>query len=111
MDKLTHYRQVVRRLIEEYASWAPSHGEIESEAIIDPQHDHYEVLRVGWSHDTRVHGCIMHVDIRDGKIWIQYDGTDRPFADELLAAGVPPEDIVLAFHPAELRQYTGFGVG
>jgi hypothetical protein len=32
-------------------------------------------------------------------------------AEELLAAGIPREDIVLAFHPAELRHLTGFAVG
>ncbi len=43
-------------------------------------------------------------------MWIQYDGTNRPVADELLAAGIPREDIVLGFHPAELRPLTDFAV-
>ena len=30
---------------------------------------------------------------------------------ELIAAGIPQEDIVLAFHPARLRHLTGFAVG
>jgi len=30
--------------------------------------------------------------------------------DELLAAGIPYEDIVLAFHPAYVREHTGFAV-
>jgi hypothetical protein len=34
-----------------------------------------------------VHGTVLHVDIRDDKIWIQYDGTDRPLAEELRRAG------------------------
>jgi hypothetical protein len=45
------------------------------------------------------------------EIVIQYDGTDRPVADELIAAGIPQEDIVLAFHPANLRPLTGFAAG
>jgi hypothetical protein len=44
----------------------------------------------------------------NGKIWIQDDRTNRPVADALLEAGVPHEDIVLAFHPPEVRQYTDF---
>jgi hypothetical protein len=32
-------------------------------------------------------------------------------ADELLAAGVPHRDIVLAWHPRELQHHTGFAVG
>jgi hypothetical protein len=111
MDRLERYRDLLRRLIEDYASTRPAHGEIETEAIIDSRRDHYEVTHMGWLRDERVHGSVIHVDIIDGKIWVQYDGTDRPIAEELVAAGVPREDIVLAFHPAEMRQYTGYGVG
>lgn len=111
MDKLERYRQIVRGLIDEYASYKPAHGQIDTEAVVDCERDHYEVIHVGWDGQRRVHGVVVHVDIRDGKIWIQYDGTSRPIAEEMVAAGIPREDIVLGFHPAELRQLTGFGVG
>ena len=111
MDRVERYRQILRNLMEEYASYKPSNGQIDTELVIDPQRDHYEVLNVGWDGQRRIHGCVIHVDIVGGKIWIQHDGTDRPIAAELVAAGVPREDIVLAFHPPELRQYTGYGVG
>jgi hypothetical protein len=111
MDKLDRYREIVRRIIEEYASYKPSHGEIEAEAIIDRERDHYEVMHVGWDSVRRVHGSVIHLDIRGGKVWIQYDGTTQPVADELLAAGIPAEDIVLGFQPARRRPHTGFAVG
>ena len=38
------------------------------------------------------------VNIIDGKVWVQYDGTNRPIAEEFLEAGIPREDIVLGFH-------------
>jgi XisI protein len=110
MDRLEHYRAIVRRVIEDYASGKPSYGQIETEAIIDPVKDHYEVVHVGWDDARRVHGCVLHLDIIRGKVWIQYDGTDRPVADELIAAGIPQEDIVLAFHPVKVRPLTGFAV-
>jgi hypothetical protein len=47
---------------------------------------------------------------RPAKIWIEYDGTDRPIAEKLVEAGVTKEDIVLAFHPEEVRPYTGYAV-
>jgi XisI protein len=65
---------------------------------------------VGWDGVRRVHGSVVHVDIIDGKVWVQYDGTSRPIAEELVAAGIPREDIVLAFHPAGVRRHTGFAV-
>jgi hypothetical protein len=111
MDKLERYREIVRGVIEEYASYKPSHGQIDTEAIVDREHDHYEVMHVGWDGDRRVHGSVIHIDIIGGKVWLQYDGTNRPVADELIAAGIPQEDIVLAFHPERVRQFTGFAVG
>ena len=111
MDKLNQYREIVRRLVEEYARYKPSHGQIETEAIIDPAKDHYEVMHVGWDGVRRVHGTVVHIDIHGDKVWVQYDGTSRPVAEELVAAGIPREDIVLGFHPAEVRPLTGFAVG
>jgi hypothetical protein len=111
MDKLDRYRQIVRGVIEEYARHKPSHGQIESEAVVDPEKDHYEVMHVGWDGVRRVHGCVIHIDIIGDKIWIQYDGTSRPVTDELLAAGIPRHDIVLGFHPAKVRPLTDFAVG
>ena len=37
--------------------------------------------------------------------------TNRPVAEELVAAGLPREAIVLAFHPPFVRPHTGFAVG
>ena len=55
-----------------------------------------------------VYGTIIHVDIRDGKIWIQRDFTEEGVASELVDLGVPKADIVLGFKPLYMRQFTGF---
>jgi len=110
MDKLEGYRDIVVRLIREYARCKPSNGHIDTEAIVDRELDHYEVMQVGWDKQRRIHGSVIHLDIINGKIWVQYDGTNRPITDELLAAGIPREDIVLAFHPEDVRPLTGFAV-
>lgn len=36
-----------------------------------------------------VYGIIIHVDIRDGKIWIQRDFTEEGVASELVDLAVP----------------------
>jgi hypothetical protein len=110
MDTLTKYQQIVRDLILDYAQYKPSHGEIETEAIVDSQTDHYELLHVGWDGVRRVHGAVIHIDIIEGKVWIQHDGTSPGVALDLVEAGIPREDIILGFHPSHLRQYTEFGV-
>ena len=33
--------------------------------------------------------AIVHIRLIDGKIWIQYDGTEEDIVTELLEAGVP----------------------
>jgi len=114
MDITEHYRHVIEKIMKEYAGYKPSHGNIDTELIIDIERNHYELMHVGWDGQDgqrRVHGCVIHLDIIGDKIWIQYDGTSYPVADELLAAGISKESIVLGFHPADVRQYTGFAIG
>ena len=110
MDRVANYREIIKRVIKEYAALKPSYGEIEVETIFDESHDHYELIYSGWNSRRRVHGAVIHVDIRDGKIWIQHDGTGDGIANELLAAGVPHKKIVLAFHHPHKRKHTLFAV-
>jgi hypothetical protein len=112
MDELTHYRETIRRVLKAYADWITQPNDpLQCEVVFDPALDHFELLQFGWEGHRRRHGVIFHLDIIDGKIWIQYDATDRPIAVELVAAGIPKDDIVLAEKPPEVRQYTGYGVG
>lgn len=111
MDKLTRYREIIRRELEGYAAWTKPDENLRSEVVFDPVLDHFELVESGWQGRRRIHTVLFHLDIIDGKIWIQYDGTDRPIAAELVRAGIPKEDIVLAEKPADVRPYTGYGVG
>lgn len=52
----------------------------------------------------------MHFDIKDGKVWVQYDGTDFDPVGELLDMGLRQDEIVLGFHAPYKRKYTGFAV-
>jgi hypothetical protein len=65
---------------------------------------------LGWQERTRIYDYIVHVDIKDGKIWIQRDGTEIGIANELVRAGVPKHDIVLGFKAPYKRPFTGFAV-
>jgi ketopantoate reductase len=111
MAEVKDYPAILRKIIENYAAIKPAFGDVESEVIIDESKGHYELIERGWSKENRVHGCLMHVDIRNGKFWIEHDGTEYGIANELVDAGVPKEHIVLAFHAPDLRQYTEFAAG
>lgn len=108
MDKLDTYRQIIEDVLNEYAQIPYAYGDVEPVVVYDRDNDHYLMLAVGWEGVKRVHGCIVHVEIHDDKVWIQQDGTEDGIAGELAERGIPATDIVLGFHPAELRRYTGF---
>lgn len=110
MDTLSEYRKAIHDLIHEYAGHEPSYGDIKTEAIVDDEKGHYEIMQMGWLGSQRVHGSVIHIDLIDGKIWIQYDGTSPGVAHELVEAGVPKEAIILGFRPPHIRPHTGFGV-
>jgi hypothetical protein len=111
MDKVEVYRQRIQEVIQRHASYKPIFPEIEIYPIFDVAHDHYLLMDSGWHDLNRTYGCVIHMHIKDDKIWIQYDGTEVGTANELVELGVPKEDIVLAFHAPYKRPYTGFGVG
>ncbi len=110
MEKLTKDRNYVKNIITEYSQYKPSYGDIEVQVVFDEERDHYQLLNVGWHGNRRVRGCVLQIDIKDKKIWIQHDGTEIGIANELLDLGVPKSDIILAFLAAYKRQYSGFAV-
>jgi hypothetical protein len=110
MDPLTTYRQAVERVLTVYTTIPYAHGDLRCEAIFDREHDRYGLVTVGWNAGKRVHFLLVHIDIRDGKIWIEKDNTEDGIATELVQAGVPKSHIVLAFHSPEARKHTEYAV-
>ena len=110
MEKLRKYREYIEKIIREYGQYKPKYGEVEVQMIFDREQDHYQLLNVGWDGNERIRGCVLQIDLKNGKIWIQHDGTEIGVANELVEWGVPKEDIVLAYHAPYKRKYTGFAV-
>lgn len=108
MEKITAYKKYIMQLLQDIGDDIPSSEDIETQYIFDTERDHYQLFQVGWEDYDWIHGCILHIDIRNNKIWIQHNGTELGIADELVTLGVPKEDIVLGFHAPYKRKYTGF---
>jgi hypothetical protein len=105
------HAEIVMSVLNHYAQFKPAYGEVDIETVFDSQRHHYELVHVGWEDYHRLHGSVIHVDIKpDGKIWIQHDGTESGIVDDLLAAGVPKDQIVLAFYLPRKRVHTEFAV-
>ncbi len=108
MDPLDKWREALERILVEHAAVPYSHGDIRTEVLIDRERGRYLLVDLGWQGVERVHGALVHVDVIDGRFWIQYDGTEDGIATQLVEAGVPRDRIVLAFKHPELRKYTDF---
>ena len=76
--------------------------------LLNPIREHYLLMKMGWYQDNRIKSNVIHVRLKDGKIWIEEDRTEDGIATDLLQAEVSCEDIVLAFHPPRLRPFTEF---
>ena len=105
MDALANYRQLIEQILAEHTRVPYAHGVIDIETVFDRQGDHYLVMLSGRDGIRRVHGCLIHLDIRGGKIWVQRDGTEYGVARELMDAGVPKDAIVLAFRAEEWERH------
>ena len=108
MDSVINYPVLIRSVFEEYGQILSQVEEKRVECIYDDANGHYEILWMGWEGSRRIHGCVVHVDLIDGKIWIQYDGTERGVANDFVDAGVPKDRIVLGFQSPAKRPYTDF---
>jgi len=110
MDRTTHYRHIVQRVLSNHAERVPSHGKIETLPLFDDAQDNYAVIDVGWDRMGRVHAVVLHLRLQNGKVWVEQDGTEEGVAEELVAAGIPSADIVLGFYRPERRTITDFAV-
>lgn len=108
MERINEYRTYIEQILRDYATVKPAYGDVELQLVFDHEHDRYRLTSVGWMGPKRIRGDILHVDIINGKIWIQHDGTETGIAGELVACGVPKQDIVLAFQAPYRRKFTEF---
>lgn len=112
MDKLANYRQIIQKILSEYRDWAAGADQIGVQECVsfDPVRDHYFWFSVGWNGKQRNFNITVYLRLEQGKIWLEEDWTKQGIANELLEAGVPPEDIVLGFQHPSKRPLTEFAI-
>jgi XisI protein len=110
MDSLEPLRDVVEKVLKDYADFLGNDAQVEIELVFDRESDRYLLVETGWQNGYRIYGTFLHIDIINNKLWIQHDGSEEGVALELLAAGIPKEQIVLAFKPLEERKHTEFAI-
>lgn len=110
MERLEFYRKAISQLFQDYCGGEIERSDPEIQIVCDLDRDRYLLLSLGWQGHRRFYSVLMHLDIKDGKIWIQRNETDRPIAQELVAMGVAREEIVLGLQPEYARADTGYSV-
>ena len=112
MDKITKYRQIIRKILTPYKnSRYVGSPDLRNEIIFDNKNDHYLVISIGWEGEKHVRDCLFHIDIIDGKVWIQEDNTDSDIADILVDEGIAESDIVLGFQSPAMRRMSSLAIG
>lgn len=81
---------------------------LEYQQVLDTERHHYQLVVSGWQQGKRVHGIVVQMDIRDGLIWIQEDGTDFAVVDEVMHLGIPENKIVLTYMMQNQKQNLEF---
>jgi hypothetical protein len=108
--KIKKYQKILTDFLEE-ESTSKDLGTIELQVVTDFKNNHFQLVETGWFEKRFIYQVVFHFDIKpNGRIWILVNNTDILVAEELIKKGVPSTDIVLGFHPAHARQYTGFAV-
>ena len=111
MDTLkAKYRSLVEQVLCDYAEFLGNDDQVQMELVFDQNRDRYLLVETGWHDGYRIYGTLLHLNIIDDKIWIQHDGTEDGVANELVAAGIPKDCIVLGFRTLQERKVTEFAV-
>ncbi|MGH9845167.1 MAG: XisI protein [Blastocatellia bacterium] len=114
MDQLNQYREIIERILTEIVAvterCSDADPNLRDKTVFDRRSDNYLILREGWVGPRHINLNVVHVEIINGKVWVQVDNTDQAIARKLHQAGIPKSDIVLGFQPATVRPHTEYAV-
>ncbi len=111
MDNTKKYSIIIQKVLEEFvATRKSSKNEIQTLLLCDTVRHHYQIVRMGWPNEQQVFNVIFHIDLIDGKIWVQRNMSDYDIVGDIEVQGVPKKDIVLAFHIPEMRAHTAYAL-
>ncbi len=112
MDKIKKYQDIIIAFLNRYnaETGGYTHYKMERRILIDKENNSFQLLAIGWRNNRFTFSPIFHFDIINGKIWMQCNNTEREVVDELMAAGVERNDIVLGFVSPTARHFSGFAV-
>ena len=111
MDTRETYRQAILRILESHRPRLQSPDALQVTLVRDHEQGHYLMICYGWQPAGHYSfGCVLHIDLtEENQVVVRHNGTEDMIGDDLHAAGVAKEDIILAFHEPEVQAASGFG--
>jgi hypothetical protein len=110
MVNVKRCQKVILSILEDYAKVRYSNLDAENKLIADTVNHRYQVVTIGWDKNKFVHDCPIHIDIIDGKVWIQRNMTEIEIATILTDHGIAKSDIVLGFLTPKMREYSDYAL-
>jgi len=77
IDTSTRERDIVKQVIQRYAQFKPSHGDIRLDTVFDDTQNRYALMQMGWDRGRRLGGNLIYVTLSKGKFGWNMTGWNR----------------------------------
>jgi hypothetical protein len=104
--KVDRYRERVKQFLLGQSD-AQRTDSVVTVPIFDEARDQYLVLCYGWRGQERVYWVVLHLEIWEGKVWVQRNQTEVDVETELIALGVAEGELVRGLVPPDYRALAG----
>ena len=111
MEKIANYQQAIQQILTEYASYMPVGEGLSLETVFDETRHHYQLIVLGWHGHEHIYKPLLHLDLINGKIWVQHNDTQFTLTEDFDRFGIPHQDIVNGLIPARRRSFTDYALG
>ena len=94
MAMTTKYPTIIKEVIQAYAQFTPSHGQIRLDPVFDDTNGRYALMQVGWDRERRVRGNLIYITLSNSQVHIEYDGIESGITQDLIDRGIEPQHII-----------------
>lgn len=109
MDKLNKYKAILQEELEYHTKGRIANApELQHYLVINKEETDFLVLLMGWYKRRFRHNVMYHLQLKDQKVHIYCINTDVDIAANLVEAGIPQSDIIIAFRPEYLQEKSDY---
>jgi predicted transcriptional regulator len=95
MDKVKKYRQILKSVTEKHAKMYSPMQNVSSSAVCDFEKNNY--FLIDFDSNEKKHYIVFHLRLENGKIFVLQDGIEYGIKEDLVEAGISPQEIILNF--------------